>query len=399
VDERPGAHPEVGWDIDPRVRAWPGLPVLPGDRSADACVVGLGPSGLAAVSEFATAGLDVVGLDAGRVGGRAAGRNGGFLLGGGAPALHEAQRRWGAAAAVELYRQTLAELDRLAGELGSEVVHRGGSIRLAGLPGPPGDAAEAADQQRELEDCTVQARAMRAAGLRVEPYAGELGTGLRFPDDAQVNPAVRVLAEADRLRRGPLAAHVALYEHSPVRRVRSGLIEAATGSVRCRVAVVAVDGRLDVLLPQLAGAVRTSRLQMAATAPVRPGRLPAPVYARWGYDYAQQDVAGRLYVGGGRDRFVEPEWTTDTAPTAPVQAWIDTVARRMAGQPVTVEHRWAAPVGYTRDGRPLCAAVAPGVLACGGYNGTGNLVGPIVARAAARYLLTGGALPPFVRTG
>ena len=99
------------------------------------------------------AGLSVVGLDAGRVAAGAAGRNGGFLLGGGAPELTWAMAHWGADVALDLYRRTLDELDRLIEQLGPDVIRRVGSIRLAGLPGEPRDDAEAADRARELEDC------------------------------------------------------------------------------------------------------------------------------------------------------------------------------------------------------------------------------------------------------
>ena len=118
---------------------------------------------------------------------------------------------------------------------------------------------------------------------------------------------------------------------------------------------------------------------MLATDPVSDEVLPCPTYCRWGYDYAQQDPSGRLFVGGGRDRFLEDEWTIDTAPTLPVQQWIDDVATRIAGRRLTVRHRWGASVGYTEDGRALVTEVLPGVVACGGYSGTGNLVGPIAA--------------------
>ena len=37
--------------------------------------------------------------------------------------------------------------------------------------------------------------------------------------------------------------------------------------------------------------------------------------------------------------------------------------------------------------------VADGVVACGGYSGTGNLVGPVAARAAVALLLDGTAPP------
>src|SRR5690349_24732434 len=85
----------VGWDADPRVASWPGLPPLEENVTADACVVGLGGSGLAAVEQLSARGLRVVGIDAGRVAAGAAGRNGGFLSAGGSGSVHEAASAWG----------------------------------------------------------------------------------------------------------------------------------------------------------------------------------------------------------------------------------------------------------------------------------------------------------------
>lgn len=379
----------VAWDDEPVVAAWRGLAPLAGDATADACVIGLGASGLAAVAALADRGLSVIGLDAGRIAGGAAGRNGGFLIAGPAASLHQAIDAWGVDAAVWLYRETLRELAGLEATLGPEVVRRTGSIRLAGLPGEPVSEVEEAERAAELADCTLQAEAMRTHGLDVQDYDGPLGLGLFLPDDAATNPAQRAIELARRL-----GGHAALHEHTPVQSVQSGRVVTALGTVSPAVVVAAVDGQLELLLPQLTGRVRTARLQMLATAPVEPARLPCPVYGRWGYDYAQQGLDGRIYAGGGRDRFAAEEWTTDATPTAPVQAYIESVAARMAGQPVGVTHRWAASVGFTGDGRPLCVLVDDGVVACGGYSGTGNLVGPVAARAAVALLLDGTAPPP-----
>lgn len=380
----------VGWDADPVVAAWPGLPPLPGDLVADSCVVGLGGSGLAAVAALAERGLSVVGIDAGRVAAGAAGRNGGFLLGGPAVYLHTAVEQWGEAAAVQLYRETLLELGHLADQLGADVVRRVGSIRLAGLPGEPVSDTERADRVAELGDCARHAAALRQHGFAVEDYHGPLGRGLYLPDDAAVNPARRALGLA-----AALAPAAGLHEHTRASRVESGRVTTEHGVIAAGAIVVAVDGRLDRLLPHLAGRVRTARLQMLATSPVAAGRLPCPVYGRWGYDYAQQAGDGRLYVGGGRDHFLEREWVRDATPSRDVQGYLDGLAARMAGAPVGVTHRWAASVGYTPDGRPLCTQVAEGVIAIGGYNGTGNLVGPVAARAAVALVLDGTAPPAY----
>ena len=382
----------VVWDADPVVAAWPGLPVLDGDRRADLCVVGLGGSGLAAVRAGAEAGLTVIGVDAGRVAAGAAGRNGGFLIAGPAHSMVEARRHWPGGAGEWLYRATLDELDALVASLGEAVVRRVGSIRLAGLPGDPADEAEAADRALELAECEQELAELNALGLPAERYDGPLGQGLLLPADAAMNPARRAVEQARSL-----SGRAALHEHTPVTSIRPGEVRTARGTISAGAVVVAVDGRLEALLPQLRGVVRTARLQMLATEPVPP-RLPCPVYGRHGYDYAQQDGAGRLCVGGGRDHFAEDEWTLDAEPTEQVQRYIDSAAARMAGRPVRVTHRWAASVGYTDDGRAVCAEVASGVVACGGYSGTGNLVGPVAARAAVAIALEGVTPPDCFRS-
>jgi len=151
--------------------------------------------------------------------------------------------------------------------------------------------------------------------------------------------------------------------------------------------VVAVDGGLEHLVPSLAGRVRSARLQMVATAPADDVRLPRPVYARYGLDYWQQLPDGRVALGGGRDVGGEPEWTTDRVPSAPVQAHLERVLREDVGTAAPVEHRWVGVVAFTPDRLPVLAEPAPGLLAVGGYSGTGNLVGPLCATWAADRLL------------
>lgn len=357
------------WDDDPVVSGWAGLPSLERDSTADVCVIGLGGSGLAAVADLLDRGLDVVGIDAGRVAAGAAGRNGGFLLGGPATFLHTALSMWGPCA-VDLYRATLAEIDSLDALLGSSVVQRTGSIRLAGVPDTQADPADA-------RDCADLEKCLRANNIAVEQYSGELGHGVFLPDDAVMNPARRAVGMA-----ATLAGRARLHEYTPAVGIEPGAVTTPTGVIRCDLILVAVDGRLERILPQLDGRVRTARLQMLATSPVTPGRLPCPVYGRWGYDYAQQDASGRLYVGGGRDLFTEEEWTFSSEPTARVQKYLGTLAELFAGERVAVNARWAASVGFTADGRPLCCYVDDGVIAFGGYSGTGNLVGPVTAHAA-----------------
>lgn len=381
----------VGWDADPDVSDFPRRPALSGAVTADVCVVGLGGSGLAAIGEALRRGLTVVGLDAGRVAAGAAGRNGGLLAAGPALGLTSAVAAWGMPALSELYQATRQEIDALADLLGPTVVRRTGGIRVVGLLADSDDAARQAQNEAELADCAAQQAILLDLGVATERYDGPLGRGLFLPEDATINPARRALAMAQIYEAGIGGTAARLYENSPATEIKPGAIVTAQGSVSAGLTVVAVDGRLEVLLPELVGRVRTARLQMLATDRLPTGLLPHAVHARWGYDYAQQDSAGRLFVGGGRDHFADQEWTLDTTPTSGVQRWIETVAERLAGGPIRVSHRWAASVGFTPDKRPLVVEVRDRVVACGGYSGTGNLVGPIAARAALALGLDGTA--------
>ena len=382
----------VAWDHDEMLPAWPGLPALDGPTRADACVVGLGGSGLAAVEELADRGLDVVGIDAGRVAAGAAGRNGGILSGGGALIRTDVAAD-GPDLRKDLYVATMAELRRLSDQLGGTVVQPVGTLRIAGLPGPPADDTEEAERARELRDVTAEAATLRSWDVPVEDYDGELGRGFYNPQTAGMNPVHRAYALAGRL-----SPRSRLFEHTAATSIRAGVVETRRGAVHAPIIIVAVDGKLPELLPALAHLVQTVRLQMLATAPTSRRRLPCPTSFRYGYEWAQQDATGRILVGGGRDRFAAAEATTDDEPTQPVQQWLDGVAERLAAEPVSVTHRWAASVGYTQDRRAPVVLVDEGVAACGGYSGSGNLVGPLAARAAVALALDGTRPPDYFRS-
>jgi glycine/D-amino acid oxidase-like deaminating enzyme len=317
-------------------------------------VIGLGASGLSAVLELEAQGASVVGLEAGTVAGGAAGRNGGFLLAGLARPYHQVVAQLGRPLASRLYRATLQAMG------GTPTLRRVGSLRVETTP-------------ELLTDCAAQAAALRADGFAVEEYDGPEGRGLLLPDDGVIQPLVRARELAARAR-SPL------FERSPVVALSGTLVTTAEGRVRCGAVVVAVDGNLDLLLPEVP--VRTVRLQMLATAPV-PSQWPRPVYLRDGFEYWQQLPDGRLALGGFRDAGGATEETRSTEVSEPVQQALERFLRAELGVTAPVTHRWAASVGYTADHLPFLGEVRPGVWACGGYCGTGNVVGPLCARQAA----------------
>jgi glycine/D-amino acid oxidase-like deaminating enzyme len=346
---------------------WRALPALQGVIEADVCVVGLGGSGLSAVQELLSLGNTVVGLDAVSVAGGAAGRNGGFLLAGTADFYHHARRRLGVSRAQSIYLETVAEIERMAAAQ-PDLVHITGSLRLGA------DAHEEAD-------CAEELLALREDGLPAERYSGTEGTGILLPTDGVFNPLLR----CRRLALETIAAGARLYENSAATEIDGGRVVTGGGEVRCGSVIVAVDGRLEDVLPELAPSVRTARLQMLATAPTQEVSFPRPVYLNNGFDYWQQLPDGRIFLGGMRDRFELEEWGVDVSPSEALQDRLEREllrGRLAVSAPVT--HRWAGLVAYTADHQPVLAEVRPGVIAIGAYSGTGNVLGALYGRAAAQ---------------
>jgi gamma-glutamylputrescine oxidase len=349
------------------------LPPLEGHQEADACVVGLGGTGLSALGALVRRGLRAVGLDSALVAGGAAGRNGGFLLAGAADPYHRVVATLGRQRAVALYRATLEGLRAMAAET-PESVALTGSLRVA-------------RSQEEALDCRRQREAMEADGFPVEPYEGPEGRGLLFPADGRFQPVARCRELARRL----LAAGASLYERSPAVAVEGGRVTTARGSVICRFVLLATDGGLPRLVPAATGpgGVRSVRLQMLATAPAADRGWHRPVYARWGLDYWQQLPDGRVVLGGCRDMAGVEEYTEEQRITATVQGHLDRLLREELGVRSPVTHRWAGIVSYSDSGLPVLGQVSPGVWAAGAYNGTGNVIGMLCGKALVELAVDG----------
>jgi gamma-glutamylputrescine oxidase len=356
------------WDDAP----WNPLPTLEHDLETDVCVIGLGGSGLSSILRLLELGQRVVGLDAGMVAGGAAGRNGGFLLAGLAKFYHETVAALGREHASAAYRLTMLEMDRMTTQTPS-AIRRVGSLRIA-------------TNSAELEDCRLQLAAMQADGLPVSWYEGHEGIGLLIETDGAFNPLARCRVLATQA----IQAGAQLFEHSSVTSLSGHEVRTGHATVRCKKVIVAVDGRLEVLLPELTGRVRTARLQMIASAPTTEVILPRPVYARWGYEYWQQLPNGSISLGGFRDAALEHEWTVINEPNEPIQGLLENFMRQKIGvKQAPITHRWAASVSYSSSILPVLQEVQENLWAIGGYSGTGNVVGALLGQIVADLVVLG----------
>ena len=367
-------------------------PALDADVDVDVCVVGAGIGGLATAWHLAERGARALVLEARQVASGASGRNGGFFIAGTAPMYNDARRLFGADLAWRLHAATLAaqqEVYALAQTIGAgDHFRRVGMLRLA-------VDADEADHVRE------HVRDLHADGFpgelvpteRLPPAVRRDGRiGLYTAHDGSVHPARWLRALARSLESRGVRIHEGTTVEAPVGE-RDGstlVLRTPGGRVRARRVVVAADGDLGTLVPAFAGRVRAVRLHMVATAPVDDVVLPYPVYARDGYEYAQQLPDGRIALGGFRD--LDRGAYTDAEEIDPdVAARLERYLAEDLDVVAPVTHRWVGIVGYSGDERPFAGAAPgePGLFALGGYCGTGNVNAFVAARIVADLATTG----------
>ena len=151
-----------------------------------------------------------------------------------------------------------------------------------------------------------------------------------------------------------------------------------SGAATGRAVVVACDGLLPRLVPELRGIVYPVRGQMLATEPIADPVITLPTHSDHGFVYARPTLDGRLAIGGCRSADLEAEYTDDDAPTPAVQEALERfIAERMGLAGVAVTHRWAGTMGFSADLLPVVGEVPgrPGLHVAGGYSGVGNVQG------------------------
>lgn len=348
----------------------PQLPQVSGELDCDLCVVGLGANGLTAVLAAAQAGLSVVGIDADRLAAGAGGRNGGLLLAGIADFHHNARKLVGDKKAAQLYQQTLDELDWIEKTTPNSVT-RNGALRLA-------------HDEVELKDCQAHFDALIEDGFPVEWYEGTQGQGLLITSDGVFHPIKRVL-ELAKLAQD---AGAKLFTHSPALSIDPGVVTTPNGKINAKNILVASDGSLHKIFPELQNQLRPVRLQMIGTSPATQVNFEHAVYVRDGWDYWQQLPDGRIAIGGGRDLSLETEFTDENTPTEFIRNYLSSRLQDLNVN-AQVEFHWSAIVSYTNNDLPIAQEVRPNVYAIGGYCGTGNVVGSLLARAVVEKISTG----------
>lgn len=334
--------------------------------SAEVAIIGGGVSGLSSAYFLANAGVNVVLLEKGVIGGEASGRNGGSM----SPRADEPFAIPMATRARELWK-TLDE------ELGypTEFIHQG---RLQVAMG---------EEEMDL----VRAMAVNAPRYGVEAREvdpGEMRSlvpeltdralgGMYFPNAGHSNPqrAVQAYAWACQDRGGRIYQDTAVHGIE-VSGGRVKGVETSRGTVSADV-VVSAAGPQSGLVGDLVGLhvpVAPGRVEIIATVPLEPRFA---TYIAGNGLYGRQTLRGNLVFGGGPHEWVDVE--LDKAPSKPNTPLVRSISRRLAELFPALEdtrllRSWAGVVEQTPDGIPIIDMVDEPegfVIVCVSGNGFG----------------------------
>lgn len=364
----------------------PTRPALDGDTSADVCVVGAGFTGLSTALHLAERGRSVVVLEANAVGWGASGRNGGQL--------HSGQRRdqetleaWfgetRARALFDLAEEAKHTVKRLIADHAIACDWRDGLIhavhKRAWLPHVAREVEHLVDRYGYGGTALLDRDAL-AAAIGTDVYFG----GWRDGTAGHLHPLNFCLG----LARAAETAGVRIHEASRVAAIdvgpgRPARIATATGTVAATDVVIATNGYLDGLDPEIDTHVMPIRNYVAATEPLgeRADRLipggEAVADSRFVVHYWRLSADGRLLFGGG-----ETYGHRDPADVAGfVRAHMARIYPNLAE--VRIDHAWGGTLAVTMNRMPFVRRLKPGLYTAAGYSGHGVAIATFAGRLLA----------------
>lgn len=345
---------------------------LRGETKADVCVIGAGYTGLSAALHLAQSGMDVVLLDAHRVGFGASGRNGGQLGSGQRleqDALEtlvgkdDAKKLWHLAEDGKALVKNLIQKHAIQCDLKPGVAHTGSTRSevddlhdyAAHLQARYGyDQIEVLDEQACQDVCPSP------------DYKG----GLIDWGAAHLHPLNYALG----LGRAAQAAGVRIYENSHVHHIAEGqpaTVQTDKGRVIADSVIVAANGYLGGLSRKVAARVMPINNFIVATKPL--GAETARVLtkdiavadSKFVVNYFRLSADGRLLFGGGESYGYR--FPSDIA--AVVRKPMSRIYPHLAD--VEIDYAWGGTLAITMKRMPYLVRVAPNILSASGYSGHG----------------------------
>ncbi|MCH2094753.1 MAG: FAD-binding oxidoreductase [Rhodobacteraceae bacterium] len=370
ANDRPGLYPESWYAATAQPLSL--CPALDGEIHADVCVVGGGYTGLSAALHLAESGFDVVLLEAQRVGFGASGRNGGQLGSGQRADQNMLEARHGLDTARHLW-----ELGEEAKTLVKSLIarHQIDCHLKPGVAWAGSSDAEARDLQSYAEHLQDQYGYTQIEALDREAFQAlcpspDYRGGLLDHGAGHLHPLKFALG----LAKAAMASGVRIFETSEVTRIiqnSPAQVHTARGHVRADHLVLAANGYLGDLQPQVAARVMPINNFIVATEPL--GQRTQEVLtqdvavadSRFVVNYFRLSHDGRLLFGGGESygyRFPSDIRATVRKPLLQIFPSL---------RDVTLDYAWGGTLAITLARMPYLARLAPNILSASGYSGHG----------------------------
>jgi len=370
VNDQAGAYPDSWYAAT--TTFLPPQPSLKGQAKADVCIIGAGYTGLSAALHLAELGYSVVVLEAQRVGFGASGRNGGQLGSGQRNDQHELERTlgfdtakllWTLAEDAKAVVKNLIKKHQIDCHLMPGIAHLGLNKReMHELH----DEAEHLSNRYGYDQLTALDKDQGHDLCKSPAYhGGYLDTG-----SAHLHP----LKFAIGLAKAALSSGVKIRERSEVTHIDRGpkpVVHTADGHVVCDHLVLAANGYLGDLVPEVARRVMPINNYIAATEPL--GDLADDVLTK---DIAVADTKfvinyfrlshDRRMLFGGTESYAY-RFPKDIAGN--VRKPMAQIFPQLAD--TKIDYAWGGTLGITMRRMPYLGRVEANIFNASGYSGHG----------------------------
>lgn len=349
------------------------FPTLDGGRHADVCIVGGGYTGLSAALHLSQAGLDVVLLEAHRVGFGASGRNGGQLGSGQRMTQDALSRLMGEAEADSLW--TLAE-DAKALVKGLIDRHKIDCDLKPGIALTGASTGEVDDLHQYADLISTRfgyegLELLDAAACHALCPSPAYKGGVLDRGAAHLHPLNYALG----LARAAAEAGAGIFEMTEVRGIEPGqpatLVTETGATVTADHVILACNGYLGDLNKHVAARVMPINNFIAATAPLgdRVSEVltedVAVADSQFVVNYFRLSADNRLLFGGGESY----GYTFPRDIAGLVRKPMRRIFPHLADVPI--DYAWGGTLAITLNRMPYLARLAPNILSASGYSGHG----------------------------